>query len=149
MSKLLRNIIIAGVVLVLLLVGVLVWVYAQTKRQSGPIVQVKQNIPTQNGENVPVNSFPTNTPRYENLAVPYISSDFTIQYTETNHRFDIVIPAASQQEFAAIRPSAEAKLLELLGISETQACQLIVYVTVPHGELYGFSGSVFPLSFCK
>ncbi len=76
------------------------------------------------------------------------SQNFTIFYLKYDDKESFAL-SLSGENFEESRKQAEKTLLELLGISEEQACLLSVSEKVPYGTNPDLAGSSFPLSFCN
>jgi hypothetical protein len=70
---------------------------------------------------------------------------FSVSYFAEDESFAIDI---SSKPIAQYRENASRYLLETLGITESEACQLKVYVGVTHDTDPGLSGKNLGLSFC-
>jgi hypothetical protein len=73
------------------------------------------------------------------------TTPYSIYYAERNKSFSITL---LQKPLGSIRKQAEQTLLKKLGLSEVQACNLVVYVGVPAEISEEYAGMELGLSFC-
>lgn len=72
----------------------------------------------------------------------------SIYFTRSERSFTIIARPVSVADFRRTRPVLEAKILELLGVSQKQACLLPIFLSTVSPSREEFSGANFGLSFC-
>lgn len=73
----------------------------------------------------------------------------TYFYNEIGNKFTITLNEADLDEFLKKKPLAEQEFLQLIGVTEEQACNLNVEVLNGGSFDPELSGKVFSLSFCR
>lgn len=74
------------------------------------------------------------------------NKDYSISYVPLYEQFVLTLWSP---EFLKVRTQAEQKLLELIGVNRTNACQLNVQEGVPIKVKSPYAGGAYPLSFCQ
>jgi hypothetical protein len=106
------------------------------------------------GEAVQVNAFknsretkedPSNPGHYYLTGADTLSASYTILFTEGDQSFNITL---LQEPIGTTRAQAEQKLLQILGISQADACYLRYRVGVPYGINPVYAGNNLGFSFC-
>jgi len=134
-----------GLVL-LIIIGVLFYLFLIQK--SAPQAE-KINIQTAKGS-FPINDVQKN-PSAEKLSptdtLAKSTPDYDIVFFDINNNKSFLISIKSP-DIESARKKAEFAFLQTLGISQSQACQLTVSLTVPYSVNQLASGSDYGLSFC-
>lgn len=132
----------AGVVIVL---GLLVFSFLLANNRSSNTASPTIVVPAKNGA-VPVNNVTQNPVQQVGDTVVFAQTDqYSIIYYQKEQTFSITI---SSQPAQPARDAAEAVLLQKLGISKDQSCNLIVTTYVPYDVDPNLSGQDYGLSFC-
>lgn len=163
-----KKTIIFGIALIVLAISVIVlFVVVQAKKANSPehaftlkdtgpkVDQVivpdseELNLITPTGGSVKVNNF------YKFaafIAAPsvylYDSPEYSIIFSESTKDFDIVLYAYDAKEANSLRAQAQNDFINILGISEAEACQLPVLLEIPYSYNQELSGKNYGLSFC-
>lgn len=73
------------------------------------------------------------------------TDDYQIIYSQSTQAFTVTILV---ENFIKVREVAEAKFIDMLGVTEENACRLTVTVGSPSHINSKYAGLVFPLSWC-
>jgi hypothetical protein len=164
-----KTILIVAAVIVLMIIGVLVWMYSQNQAAPAPIVGenplgtlpgvVTGTVPLPASEQGPTISIgtPQGTVTVNNFRKTVLAEDeeyvtfanaagYQLIYDTDTSAFVVDVTAGP---LTTTRPAAEAALLNVLGVSESDACKLAVTVGVEPSVDPTYANQALRLSFCK
>jgi hypothetical protein len=143
-----KNIVIIFVVIGLAVIALMVWILLKEPSTTSP---VSQTVELPGKDNLPVKTrdFFQTSPRYDRAVVAYADSDYTIQYDDVKDSFQITFSVVTLEQFEQLRPVAEQKLLDTLGINQQDACRLSVTEVIPDTQAFSVTPNTFSLSFCE
>lgn len=90
------------------------------------------NLVTLGGNVQVINFFKTAQKIIEATVIMKQTDNYTIIYANDSNEFTIAINAHNSAQLDAFRQSAERDLTTMLGISQNDACKLVVHVQVPY-----------------
>jgi hypothetical protein len=142
------KIIIAFMALVVLILVIVLFVVSQNTHTAENDPKSAISIPAINQSTIEVNDFYKDSLKFDRSVVMYNDSDYTIQYDDQEHSFQITFTLPTIAEITAIRQLAETTFLKKLGVSKEDACLLKVKEVIPRTEALSYEDNEFPLSFC-
>ncbi len=75
--------------------------------------------------------------------------DYGLYYYQQSGRFEIGISSRSKSDFYIKKSIAEQDLINTLGVTEAEACKLLVTIGSTNIGDESIDGQIFPLSFCQ
>lgn len=148
-----KKILIIGILLLLVVAGLLT-IYKQVAKVGKPTSTTSQPVfITPVGEKINISGVTINDFRKSNVAANnkadtliVDNEKYQIVYLSQFNKFLITVLGSPFEE---IRNEAEKEFLNVLGVSESDACKLTVEVNTTEFANPEFSGTAFSLSFCK
>ncbi len=149
-DKKIITIIIASLAILIILV-LLYFAFRNANSQPPDTSSKTISITTKDNKTISVNNFYLNPVEESEGAITINrTTDLaTYFYNEVGNKFTITLNEGTYDEFAAKKPQAEQEFLNILGITETQACSLNVEVRNGGSFDPDLQGRVFYLSFCS
>lgn len=144
-----------GIISLIFIFGVFLWIWRV--KQSQPVVQqgalpplVKEGeilLEGYNGKSIVVKDFISDHPAQNMQEDRFLSdtSEYSITYVNISRQFFIAFSDIPSLE---LRMKAEDELLQILGISRSDACGLNIYESVPKELGDEYSGANFGFSSC-